>query len=243
MIDLHSHILPEVDDGARNLEESLSMARMAVASGVTAMVATPHCAGDRRREVYEAWLLLREALEENRVPLQLFLGMEIYGTPATARMLRDGSLFTLNSSRYPLIDFSFQSDAYLETRILHDVCSAGFRPVVAHPERYLYIQEDPALLNRWFRMGCLMQINRGSILGRFGRDAQKLAVQLVERGFATVIASDAHTSRQRTPWMKDVNDLIRQGLSPQHAQLFLVQNPKKIIENEDVQSADPIWFE
>ena len=93
MIDLHSHILPEQDDGAQSLRDSLEMARMAVESGITAMVATPHCVGDRSREVYGAWRLLREALEENGVPLKLLPGMEIFGTPDTARLLREKKLF------------------------------------------------------------------------------------------------------------------------------------------------------
>ena len=103
MIDLHCHILPELDDGSQSLEESLAMARMAVNSGVRAMAATPHCMGERAEEVYGTWSLLRQALEETGVPLKLYPGMEIFGTPDTARLLREGKLFTLNGSRYPLI--------------------------------------------------------------------------------------------------------------------------------------------
>lgn len=242
MIDLHSHILPELDDGARTLQDAIVMARMAVQSGVTAMVATPHCADDRCKEVYDAWTFFQDALKESQIPLQLFLGMEIFGTPSTARMLREESLFTLNGSRYPLIEFSFHSNGRQETHILQDVISAGFVPVIAHPERYLYVQDDPTILNYWHTMGCLMQINRGSLLGRFGRRAQKLSAELVERGFATVIASDAHSPHQRTPWLKDVQELVFEGLSAQHAKLLLEDNPRKIIENENIQPADPVWF-
>ena len=131
MIDLHSHILPELDDGAESLRESLAMARMAVDSGITAMVATPHCADDRTRDVYAAWQLLREALQESRIPLTLFPGMEIFGTEDTAKLLREGKLLTLNGSRYPLIEFSFHSDGEEETWILDSVCRAGFQPVDA----------------------------------------------------------------------------------------------------------------
>lgn len=135
MIDLHCHILPELDDGSQSLEESLAMARMAVNSGVRAMAATPHCMGERAEEVYGTWSLLRQALEETGVPLKLYPGMEIFGTPDTARLLREGKLFTLNGSRYPLIEFAFQSSGEEETLILRSVCRAGFRPLVAHPER------------------------------------------------------------------------------------------------------------
>lgn len=242
MIDLHSHILPEQDDGSQSLQESLAMARMAVDSGITAMVATPHCVEDRTREVYEAWLLLRDALQENDIPLRLFLGMEIFGTQDTVRMLQEGRLFTLNDSRYPLIEFSFRSTGEEETMILRNVCKAGFRPVVAHPERYAYIQKHPKIVNLWHRMGCLMQVNRGSLLGRFGRQAQATAIELVDRGFASVVASDAHSPRIRTPWMDDVRKLLSDNISSRCAQTLLWDNPRKILKNEDIPPVEPEWF-
>lgn len=242
MIDLHSHILPELDDGAQSLRDSLDMARMAVDSGITAMVATPHCADDRRREVYAAWKLLREALKENEIPLHLFLGMEIYGTADTARMLKEQKLFTLNGSRYPLIEFPFHSDGEEETQILHSVRKAGFRPVVAHPERYSCVQEDPRILNRWHRMGCLIQVNRGSLMGRFGSRAQETAFELVDRGFAAAVASDAHSARMRTPWMRDVQQMLHREISPVCSRVLLREIPLMILKNEKIPPFEPEWF-
>lgn len=242
MIDLHSHILPELDDGSQSLQESLAMARMAVESGVTVMAATPHCADGRAREVYESWKLLRQALKESGIPLRLFPGMEIFGTEDTLRLLREGNLFTLNGSRYPLIEFSFHSDGDHETRILHSLCKAGLRPVVAHPERYSYVQYNPELINRWYRMGCLMQINRGSLLGRFGPRPQEMAAQLIERHFAAIVASDAHSTRMRTPWMEDVKTLLTQEFSPACARRLLLVNPSKILKNDPIPPVKPEWF-
>ena len=242
MIDLHSHILPDQDDGARNLQESLAMARMAVDSGITAMVATPHCMGNRAREVVEAWELLREALAETEIPLQLLLGMEIFGTPDTPRMLRDGELFTLNGSRYPLVEFAFSSDGVEETQILHSLCNMGYRPVVAHPERYAYVQQEPEILNHWHKMGCLMQINRGSLLGRFGGRARETALELVDRGFAAAVSTDAHSVRMRTPWLADVREMLEETFSPEYAATLLHRNPRKIVRNEEILPAEPEWF-
>ena len=242
MIDLHSHILPELDDGAESLRESLAMARMAVDSGITAMVATPHCVDDRTRDVYAAWQLLREALQESGIPLALFPGMEIFGTEDTAKLLREGKLLTLNGSHYPLIEFSFHSDGEEETWILNSVCRAGFQPVVAHPERYLYVQRDPRILNSWIQMGCLLQVNRGSLLGRFGGHAQELAMELVGRGFAAVVASDAHSSWMRTPWMEDAWQLLSDAFSPRCAGALLEDNPQKILKDEQWTPAEPEWF-
>lgn len=242
MIDLHSHILPELDDGSRSLQESLAMARMAVESGVTVMAATPHCADARAREVYEAWKLLRQALKENAIPLKLFPGMEIFGTEDTLQLLQEGKLFTLNGSRYPLIEFSFHSDGEHETWILRSLCKAGLRPIVAHPERYSYVQYDPEIINRWYRMGCLMQINRGSLLGRFGPGAQELAVELVDRKFAAVVASDSHSPHTRTPWMQDVQKMLSQEFSPACARKLLRENPVKILKDDPITPVKPEWF-
>ena len=242
MIDLHSHILPELDDGSYSLQESLAMARMAVDSGVTVMVATPHCADARAKEVYAAWKMLRQALQESRIPLKLFPGMEIFGTGDTLRLLQEGKLFTLNGSRYPLIEFSFHADADRASRILQNLCKVGLRPIVAHPERYSYVQYDPELINKWSRMGCLMQINRGSLLGRFGTSAQEMAIEIVERNFAAIVASDAHSSQMRTPWMEDVKKLLIQEFSPVCARLLLLENPSRILKDLPIAMDDPEWF-
>lgn len=242
MIDLHSHILPELDDGAQSLRASLAMARMAVESGVSIMVATPHCAEDRSEEVYAAWQLLRSALQEARIPLELCLGMEIFGTEQTLRLLQAGRMFTLNGSRYPLVEFSFDSDGREETRILTELLRAGYQPLVAHPERYRYIQRDPELVNLWKRMGCAFQINRGSLQGRFGAAARQVGMVLVERGFASVVASDAHSPRVRTPWMRDVWELLEREISPVAARCLLQDNPKRIVRNEQLPPAQPEWL-
>lgn len=242
MIDIHSHILPELDDGSPSLRESLAMARMAVDGGITAMVATPHCTGGRKAEVLESWRLLRQALEEAGIPLKLYPGMEIFGTADTVRLLKENKLLTLNGSRYPLVEFDFRAWGETETLLLYSLCKAGYRPIVAHPERYAFIQRDPRLINRWVRMGCLLQVNRGSLLGRFGRQAQAMAVEMVERGFAAVVATDAHSCRSRTPWMRDVREMLTREVSPLCARMLLRENPGRIVKNERLLPMEPEWF-
>lgn len=242
MIDLHCHILPQMDDGSQSLADSMAMARLAVSSGVTAMAATPHCVDGGAGEIRDRVLLLREALEDADIPLRLYIGMEIFGTEATARLLRSGRLLTLNNSRYPLIEFNFRGRGERETEILRDVLEAGFLPVVAHPERYDYVQEQPELINLWKNMGCLFQINRGSLMGRFGSGAQNMALELVHRGFSAVVASDGHSPRMRTPWMEDVFKFLSREVSPAAAEYLLLHNPRKILRNQPLDPVQPEWF-
>ncbi len=242
MIDLHCHILPRVDDGSQSLEESLTMARLAVESGVTAIAATPHCVDGGAGVIRERVLLLREALEDSGIPLRLYMGMEIFGTEETARLLRSGRLMTLNHSDYPLLEFNFQGTGEEETAVLQSVLQEGYHPVVAHPERYRYVQAQPELINRWTEMGCLFQVNRGSLFGRFGSSAKEMGWELVRRGFASVVASDGHSMRMRTPWMQDVQALIREEISPVAAEYLLLHNPKKILKNQPLDPVHPEWF-
>lgn len=246
MIDIHIHILPGVDDGAPDWDAALSMAQMAVEGGVTAMAVTPHC-NIRHRNFNTPVLVerisrFRELLHQLQIPLALYSGMEIMGSYDTGERLRDGTLSTLNGSRYPLVEFHFTGNGEEETAILDAVLQSGYRPIVAHPERYAYVQEDPELLNTWLEMGCLFQINRGSLMGRFGSGAAALSYAMVERGFATVVASDAHSAIRRTPWMADVRELLAKDFSLQTADMLLEENPRRILRDQDIQVKSPDWF-
>lgn len=246
MIDIHIHILPGVDDGAPDWDAALSMARMAVESGVTAMAVTPHC-NMNYRNFYTPFLVervnqFRNLLRQFHLPLELYVGMEIMGSYDTGERLSDGTLSTLNGSRYPLVEFHFTGTGREETDILDSILQCGYRPVIAHPERYRYVQDDPELINTWLEMGCLLQINRGSLMGRFGQEVVALAYAMVERGCATAVASDAHSPIRRTPWMSDVQQMLSREFSPQTAQVLLEENPERILRDEEIHMERPKWF-
>lgn len=248
MIDIHAHILPGVDDGAGDMPSALAMAELAVSGGVSAIVATPHCGlpgqdtAEHLRQLSRAFDALRQALEDAGSPLRLYPGMEIFGTPDTPRLLEEKQLTTLNGSRYPLIEFPFRGYGQEATDILEAVLSMGLRPVVAHPERYQYVQAFPPLLNLWTDMGCLFQINRGSLLGRFGPSAEELAFAMVGRSFACTVASDAHSPLRRTTWMQDVRKLLREEFSPETARRLLEDHPRLLLEDKPIQMREPDWF-
>ena len=247
MIDIHSHILPGVDDGADDMESALEMAALSAESGVTVLAATPHSSAFRNQNLWDEVLIERmkefkTKVEEKKIPLRIVPGMEIFCNSETVKYLKQRKLIGLCGSDYPLVEFSFMDYADQATEILEDICSMGMRPVVAHPERYEYVQEDPTLLNYWSRIGCLMQVNRGSLLGRFGRREQHLAIELVERGFAAAVASDAHSPLIRTPWMEDVRNLLSQEFSPAYARMLLLENPRRILKDDIIPPVKPEWF-
>ena len=243
MIDLHCHILPGLDDGAENFEEALAMAAIAAGHGMRHIVATPHCVSGGAWDVLESVTMLQELLDDERIPVRLHPGMEIFGTYETARFLRERKLLTINNSRYPLIEFAFHTDGEEETGILQSVIDAGYTPVVAHPERYSYVCQEPALINRWKKMGCLFQVNRGSLLGRYGYSAQRMGLALVRRGFAAAIATDAHSPVMRTPRARDVYDLLSYNISPAAAEMLMETNPGWIMNDRRLPPAKPDWFE
>lgn len=248
MTDIHAHILPGVDDGSQSMDDSAAMAELALESGVHGIIATPHCGLPDSEGIADAAAMrlaaakLRAVLKMRKLPLRLYDGMEIFGMPDTAEKLQSGIYTTLADSHYPLIEFPFVNYGRQATRILQDVCALGLRPIVAHPERYQYTQDEPELLNLWADMGCLLQVNRGSILGRFGMQAQALSLGMLARGFVHFVASDAHSPDSRTTWMQDIQKLLCREYSQELAQTLLQENPACILSDRTIEADMPDWF-
>lgn len=243
MIDLHCHILPGVDDGAASEEESCIMAQMAVDSGVTLAVATPHC--DPRcgfdnfltDSLKERFYRLEDTLKEMGIPLSIQTGMEVFVTPETPRHLREGRLLPLGRSHYLLTEFAFDGSAAFAQRMLEELQDQGVRPVVAHPERYRFIQQDPERLFRWLDQGFVLQLNKGSFFGRFGRAAARTAHWCLQEGCIHLIGSDAHSPYQRTPRLSEIHEYISEQVSQETADLLLEENPRRILRDRPVRSA------
>ena len=241
MIDLHAHILPGLDDGAQNLEESLEMARMAEESGVTDLVATPHSNQRGRFENDDPQLLQQEleffraALRAEHIVLRVHLGMEIFSSSDWWERIEDGKLISLAGSQYYLVEFSFEEDPEIATDRLEQLLQHGIVPVIAHPERYSCVQESPALVYQWMRMGCRTQMNKGSMMGRFGRDAEDTAHELLRCDLATCMATDAHGVQHRTTYLREAYRTVAKHHGEKKAHRLLVERPKEILENRMIQ--------
>ena len=214
MIDIHSHILFGVDDGAGNAEDSLIMAETAAENGVKQMIMTPHCceadgfANFNTAELLTRFDSMRAMMKENEIPLKLYNGMEVFSTPRLGEQIDEGKLLTLAGSKYLLIEFAFgETDEFME-RSLQTVFERGLIPVIAHPERYYFIQDEPAFLEHCALCGAVVQLNKGSLTGMFGRHAKKTARWCLEHGCVHVIASDAHGPYRRTTKLNDGYDVV-----------------------------------
>ena len=213
MVDIHCHILPNCDDGADSMETALLMAQMAVDSGVDTIIATPHCnlPNVKEKNFRDAPLALRfvelmQRLRDAGIPLEIQPGAEVMCMPDTIELLRKRQLVTLARSDYLLVEFFFDERVDYMEDMLSAIRAEGLIPVVAHPERYEALQQTPTVIQRWFESGYIIQLNKGSIMGRLGRGAEKTAGLILSRGLAHVIASDAHDTLVRTPDLRSLRN-------------------------------------
>lgn len=241
MTDIHCHILPDVDDGSPDFEESLIMARMAEKSGVERIIATPHCnlPGNgldnfRCPELSEHFELLRRYIRDSGIKLELLPGSEVFCAEDTPELFRSGRLYTLADSRYLLTEFYFNESPDYITDMCLRLKAEGCVPVIAHPERYECVQDDPRCVEDWFNLGAGIQVNKGSILGRFGRPPQAAADRLLTRGLVHAVGSDAHSYRYRTAEMDLVRRVLIDEFGYDAAELLLVANPDNIIRNKEL---------
>ncbi len=206
MIDLHNHILPGVDDGARDLAEALEMGEMAVAQGTTVMAATPHRFSRGKehngRFVEEAVAGLQMELNKRGIALRLVPGIELPMRPDTRELLRNGELIPLGGrdGKVVLIEPPFDRVPAYALPLLKSLQDDGLTPLIAHPERNSELQSDLAFLETCAGLGMAIQLTAGSILGKFGPRAEAAAKRIASRqGWKIVIASDAHERHERTP--------------------------------------------
>ena len=235
-IDLHTHILPGVDDGAHSIEDALELAQMAVDSGVHTVVATPHSGRDPHfaAEVEGRVRALQYRLRCEGIPLRVLPGMEIMTDEDTPERLIQGSLLPLCGTRYALIEFSFQEDPLFIRSMLEAIRDVRFVPIVAHPERYECLKEDFSLAAEWRQSGALLQVNKGSLFGRFGENVQRTAMKLLLEGRAAVVASDAHSPVGRTTEMRTVRKFLTEVLSAEAEQTLLRDTPARLLADEEL---------
>lgn len=240
MIDCHNHLLINVDDGAANQEEAIIMAKQAYESGVDALIVTPHSNQIGRFENYydqsliTAWQELKLLIQQHDISLDMYLGMEIFAGDDIIEKIKAGKLIGLNQSRYYLIEFAFDEEIDYIEKISQQMLDNHFIPVLAHPERYHCFQREPWLIYRLLKKGCLTQVNKDSIFGLFGKNAQKTAIQFLDYQLVTLIASDSHDGTYRHGDMSDIRDYLEYRYDFAVSQQLLEIHPQAIIDNKKI---------
>ncbi|WP_438444680.1 tyrosine-protein phosphatase [Gorillibacterium sp. sgz5001074] len=250
MIDIHSHILPQIDDGAQDLAESVEMAKLAVSEGITDIIATPHHANGKwmneADQVVEAVQLLNLHLADEGIPLIVHPGQEIRVYPDLIDDYQTGKLLRLNHSPYMLLELpSSNVPTYMED-LLHECSVAGIIPVIAHPERNRELAANPRMLHNFIELGALTQVTSHSINGLFGSTIQKLSLSWCRSNLVHFIASDAHNSKQRNFQLGAAYRRIDKELGSLHSRMYQ-ENGKLLLLGNQIEVHKPIirtkkWF-
>lgn len=238
LIDLHNHILPGLDDGAADVAESVAIARQFVSEGVTTIVATPHLdplngRGADVAVVMEEVRQLGGALADAGIALNVLPGNEIFLTPEVPNLLRDGTALPVAGGPWVLVELPFnQRPPYLEDTLFR-IEAAGFRPILAHPERYTFVQADVASLDHLVDRGTALQLTAPALLGGYSASIRRAAEALLARGSYTLASSDRHhpgPARSLAAMRRRISELRDE----QTAELLLIANPGHVVAGEDL---------
>lgn len=236
MIDLHSHILPQLCDGSQDLETSLAMARLAVADGITHLACTPHIYPgvypNSFQTIIPAMQALQAELDAQGIPLQLVAGADVHMVHDVVEGLREGRIPTLHGSRYFLLEPAHQIPVPRFLPQIEAMLEADYIPVITHPERLLWLDAYYRDFIEAVRMGAWLQVTAGSVAGMFGQSAARWAQRLLEDGVVHILASDAHGVDFRPPILSaGVEAAIRIIGDEAEVMRMVLDRPRVILEN------------
>ena len=232
MIDSHSHLVPGVDDGSQSIEESLALLKQAEEDGITELITTPHFMknGEYRIKASELVKRFNELKQAYPGSIKLHLGNELYIHPELPELLEQGDILTLAESKTILVEFPFQDYKEEYDEILYEL-SLKYQIIIAHPERYHYVQEDPNFCLRWLKEGYLLQSNQNSL---FKKETKKILFPMIEHGFISFVASDAH-NKYRPLILKEAYDLLEDEFGLRIAKQLTEENPGKLLDNNEIE--------
>lgn len=232
-IDIHSHILPNMDDGSRSLGQSVSMLHIACEEGIGLMIATPHNMPGKgcpdRALVREAAERLAEQAAREDIPVKILFGTEYYYREEVLELLEAEQGITLGSSNCILVEFDPMVDRIYFRNALRNILATGYRPVVAHVERYGKVMEDISLLHDLKKMGILLQVNALSVTGENGRQTRKAVRKLLKDTLVDFVATDAHSDGRRAPYMAKCAEVLYRKYGRSYADALLFGNAERLI--------------
>lgn len=231
MVDVHCHILSRMDDGAKSFEDSLAMAEMAIADGITHVVATPHANGEFHFDFAAVQRATGKLQKELGARLLLATGCDFHLSPENIAALKKGpAAFCIHQKDYLLVEFNDFSIPPAMDQTLYEIQLAGIRPVITHPERNAILRAQPQRLEQWVRNGCYVQVTGGSLTGAFGANALQNAMGWIARGLVHMVASDAHNLTTRPHKLRAAYDVVQREFGRARAEALFVENPLAVFE-------------
>lgn len=247
-VDIHSHIIPGLDDGSRHMDMTLKMLMSAGTDGTGCIIATPHFnSADNQDyagvmpedlEGTSASGVVREKTEQlkrlalkHHIDIDIYPGMEVLLQPDTPYLLEAGIIMTINNTRYVLVEFPVREIPLFASEVLYQIQLRGFIPILAHPERYIPVIRDNEILVDLADLGVLIQVNAGSVTGLFGRKVRKTAMRLIRQGMVHFVASDAHSNNGRTAELSKAARIVKRKFGKEVADRLFSENGKTVINN------------
>ncbi len=236
MIDIHSHLLPGIDDGAARMDQSLVLARHAVANGITHMVITPHIQpgtyDNSRSTIAAAFDLFVVALQEHNIPLHVAMAAEVRLCPEVLPMLMDGTLplyVGLNGNRTMLLELPHSHIPPGTEQLIGWLQGKGVAVLIAHPERNKEMMHNCDKVCPFIEMGCMLQLTAASVAGRFGETSRAAAEYMLRQGWVSLLATDAHNLNFRPPQLSEGLQAASAIIGEKEARALVYDNPWSLV--------------
>ena len=236
MIDFHSHILPNIDDGSTSIGETINLVEEASKVGFTGIISTSHyIQGYYEFDCYERNQLLD--IVQNKIQsdnLELYLGSEIYFSSEIIDLIKDKKASTINNTRYLLFELPMNTKPLFVKELVYELIQNGYRPIIAHPERYSYVQDEINYVRELANLGTLFQANYGSVLGMYGNDAKKTLKKLLKDDLISFLGSDVHRTGQIYPKIPKALKKINKIVSTEKLEKLTTLNAQKVLNDEEI---------
>ena len=246
MIDFHAHILPNLDDGSKNIEETMQILQEAQENGFTKVIATTHYIEgyyEVNEEKRKIWINeLNQVLQEKRINVQIELGSEIYITENIIELIKNKKASTIGK-KYVLFELPFNHRIIRIENIIYTILENGFIPIIAHPERYEIVNKNPNIVYEWIALGVLLQANFGSIIGQYGNESKRTAKTLLEHNMIHFLGTDVHRARDIYLKMPVIMKNLSKILTKEKIEEVTNGNAKKVLLNEVIDIDMPVKVE
>ena len=234
MIDFHSHILPQTDDGSISIEETINILKEAKQVGFTKVISTSHYLEGYYESNQKERNELLEKIKQENVEVELYLGSEIYISENMIEFLKDKKASSINNSRYVLFELPMGNETMLTKEMIYRLIENNYVPIIAHPERYSYVQDNPEYVEELLQMGAMFQANYGSIIGLYGKKAEKTVKKLLKENLIQFLGSDVHGEEHVYVLMPKILKKLKKIISSEKLEEITNINPQKVLDNEEI---------